>query len=74
MADQMVSTVWNTASHPGHNLQKNLCELTSVNIIMPIMQLHQKITSGKRDSCGGFDINCKVTIRISIKYKKGCIF
>lgn len=30
MADQMVSTVWNTASHPGHNLQKNLCELTSV--------------------------------------------
>lgn len=31
MADQMVSKVWNTASHPGHNfLQKNLCELTSV--------------------------------------------
>lgn len=30
MADQMVSTVWNTASHPGHNLQKNLRELTSV--------------------------------------------
>lgn len=38
---------------------------------MPIMQLHQKITSGKRDGCEGFDINCKVIIRISIKYKKG---
>lgn len=30
MADQMVSKVWNTASHPGHNLQKKTCELTSV--------------------------------------------
>lgn len=38
---------------------------------MPIMQLHQKITIGKRDGCEGFDISYKVTIRISIKYKKG---
>lgn len=68
MADQMVSKVWNTASHPGHNLQKKPLLINKrVYIIMPIMQLHQKITSGKRDSCGGFDINCKVTIRISIK-------
>lgn len=31
MADQMVSTVWNTALHPGHNLQKEtLWEFKSV--------------------------------------------
>lgn len=34
----------------------------------------RKILSGKRDGCGGFEINYKVMIGMLIKYKKGVYF
>lgn len=66
-----LSTVWDTASHPGHNFHtKN--ELTSVfTLLYRWCNTIAKIKSGKEHACGGFEISYKVTIRISIKYKKG---
>lgn len=74
MADQMVCQQCGTLLHIRDIISEKLYGLASVfTLLCRSCNTTRKITSGKRDGCGGFEINYKVTIGMSIKYKKGCI-
>lgn len=72
MADQMVCEQCGTLIHLRDIISEKNYGLASV-FTMLCRSCHtiRKISSGKRDGCGGFEINYKVTIGMSIKYKKG---
>lgn len=72
MADQMVCEQCGTLLHLRDIISEKLYGLASV-FTMLCRSCHtiRNISSGKRDGCGGFEINYKVTIGMSIKYKKG---
>uniref|UniRef100_K1QKJ8 Uncharacterized protein n=1 Tax=Magallana gigas TaxID=29159 RepID=K1QKJ8_MAGGI len=63
MADQMVCEQCGTLLHLRDIISEKLYGLASV-FTMLCRSCHtiRKISSGKRDGCGGFEINYKVTI------------